>query len=528
MASKKTDKKQPKIMDYKEHERKKKIRDSVLAFSARAADLIQELKSQTIQPIARPIQAPDLHPALLGALKKQNIAPPVLAADNYAYCPTFPTPEMYGYGGDGFPGYSYLSSLTLRAEYRQFAEVNATELTRAWIKLTCNDVADENTKQKISIIEQRLTELNVQNVISRCAEHVDFYGSGHIFIEIEGADRNKPLILSPKTIKRKSLLAVKTVEPIWVTPAMYNAVDPGAKDFYRPYLWFMMGYEVHASRLLNIVTREVADLFKPAYNFSGISLSQLAEPYVNNWLRTRQSVADLINNFSILSLSTDMTAILQGAQGAEVGLLARAALFTQTRSNKGLMLLDKDMEELNQLAVPLGGLHELQSQAQEHLCTVSGIPAVKLLGVSPAGFNATADGEIRAFYDKKSAEQNRHWRKPIDLIIKLIMLSEFGEIDESIGFDFNPLWQMDANEREQIKLTKAQTSQVYITDGVLSPMEVRETLARDPESDYNGLDISDDLGDPDSLSEQQENEQEPYEEGEQYTETAREREQTIR
>jgi len=125
----------------------------------------------------------------------------------------------------------------------------------------------------------------------------------------------------------------------------YNALDPAASDFYRPTKWFMLGQLVDSTRLLTVVTRPLPDLLKPAFNFSGMSLSQLAEPYINNWLRTRQSIADLVNNFSIISLSTSMDQVLQGNDDG-TNLFKRAELFTLTRQNKGVFLLDKDREVL--------------------------------------------------------------------------------------------------------------------------------------------------------------------------------------
>ena len=134
---------------------------------------------------------------------------------------------------------------------------------------------------------------------------------------------------------------------MWITPTGYNALDPTAPDFYRPNRWWMLGTEVHASRLMTIITRNVPDMLKPAFNFSGISMSQLAQPYVENWLRTRQSVSDLINNFSITALATGMDQVLQGGDDDTIDaaneVLKRAELFTLMRSNKGLMLLDKEI-----------------------------------------------------------------------------------------------------------------------------------------------------------------------------------------
>ncbi|WP_163360700.1 anti-CBASS protein Acb1 family protein, partial [Klebsiella aerogenes] len=74
----------------------------------------------------------------------------------------------------------------------------------------------------------------------------------------------------------------------------YNTTNPLAADWYKPALWYVQGRPVHATRLLTFVGREVPDLLKPAYSFGGLSMSQMAKPYVDNWLRTRASVADLI------------------------------------------------------------------------------------------------------------------------------------------------------------------------------------------------------------------------------------------
>ncbi len=344
--------------------------------------------------------------------------------------------------------------------------------------------------------------MNVRSTIQKCAEHDCYFGRAQIFIDITGADRETPLVLDARAFKQGSLSRITAVEPIWTTPSAYNAIDPVAPDFYKPSKWFMLGKEVHASRLLTSITRELPDILKPAFNFAGISLSQLAEPYVNNWLRTRQSVSDLINNFSITALKTAMDQVLQGNDdGAD--LFARADLFTACRSNRGLMLLDKEREELEQLNTPLSGLHELQAQAQEHMCSVSRIPAMILTGISPSGLNASSEGEIRSFYDWIAAQQNAYWRPPIEVILKAVQLSLFGEIDENIGFKFVHLQEMTEKEKSDIRLQDSQTAVNYINVGVIDPTEKRQQLAHDPESGFEGLDTNIDIvppNEPDDLT----------------------------
>lgn len=391
------------------------------------------------------------------------------------------------YSGGGFPGYAYLAQLATRAEYRAFASSLATELTREWIEFTSTEQDGNTNAEKIKAIAAEFKRLGVREVIQRAAEHDCYFGRGQIFIDINGADRSTPLILDPRTIKQNSLNRVTAVEAAWTTPVAYNALDPAAPDFYRPSAWFMLGQHVHASRLMTVVTRPLPDMLKAAFNFGGMSLSQLAEPYVDNWLRTRQSVSDLLNNFSITALATSMDQVLEGDDDG-TSVFARAELFTATRSNKGLMLLDKGREELVQVNTPLSGLHELQAQSQEHMCSVSRTPAIILTGISPSGLNASSEGEIRVFYDWIAAQQEAYWRTPLEIILKVVQLSLFGEIDENIGFEFCPLYQMTPEQEANIREANSRAAVAYISVGVLDPSEERERLANDPTSGYQGLD----------------------------------------
>src|SRR5262249_37704416 len=161
------------------------------------------------------------------------------------------------------------------------------------------------------------------------------------------------------------------IEPLWTYPGNYNSTNPLAEDFYRPRSWYVMNREVHASRLLTFVSRPLPDLLKPAYAFGGLSLSQIAKPYVDNWLRTRQSVSDLLHSFSTMVLKTNLAAVLD-AGGAEQ-MLRRAVLFNQARDNRNLMMIDHDTEDFANVSAPLGSLDRLQAQSQEHMAAVTGI-----------------------------------------------------------------------------------------------------------------------------------------------------------
>ena len=60
----------------------------------------------------------------------------------------------------------------------------------------------------------------------------------------------------------------------------------------------------------------------PAYAFGGLSMTQMMKPYVDNWLQTRQSVNDIIQNFSTSVLKTDMGTLTESDEA-----IRRAQLF---------------------------------------------------------------------------------------------------------------------------------------------------------------------------------------------------------
>lgn len=393
-----------------------------------------------------------------------------------------------------FLGYPYLSELTQRAEYRRPAETLAKEMTRKWLQIKSTGDEDQADKQdKIKKIEAEFKRLNVRGVIKKAAELDGFFGRAQIYIDtgVGLGDRDeiaKPLAMTPAKIEKGSLKRLTVVEPMWTYPSHYNATDPLAEDFFKPSTWFVMGTQVHASRLLTVIGRQVPDILKPAYAFGGLSLSQMAKPYVDNWLRTRQSVSDIISAFSVMVLATDMATNLNA--GAAQQLNARVQLFTQMRDNRGVFVVNKDSEALTNVSAPLGSLDSLQAQTQEHMSAVTGIPLSILLGITPSGLNASNEGEIRTFYQWVEAQQEGMLSPHVNYILQVVQMSLFGEIDPEITIAWEPLWSMSEKEAADVRKTEAETDQIYVDMGAVDSSEVRTRLATQEESPYASLDLT--------------------------------------
>jgi hypothetical protein len=439
---------------------------------------------RTNQPVPEPselFERPAPPPGVLPAGMAMDALPAMTPLANWGLASLF-------HEGLAFPGYTYLAELAQRPEYRHMASIWAEHATRKWIKLTGPD------EDRLGAIEAFMDRLNVRAMFQQADFKDGLFGRAHLYLDFGDGERSQALAVDPRKVSpERPLRALRVVEPMWIYPGTYNSVDPLASDFYRPNFWFVQGRTVSDSRLLTFVRNEVPDLLKPSYAFGGQSITQTAKPYVDNWLRTRQSVSDVTSAFSQMVLATDMASVLAGGAGAD--LYKRLDMFNRTRDNRGVMAINKESEELSNVTTPLSGLSDLQSDAQQQMSSVARIPLSIYLQVTPTGMNASSEGEIRSFYADVTAHQEKDYRPNLQRVLELVQLSLDGKIDPDVKFVFQPLWEMSAVDAATVRKTEADTDAVYVTMGAISNDEVREKLREEDGGPYQGVDLSGDAPD---------------------------------
>ena len=222
------------------------------------------------------------------------------------------------FDGPTFMGYPALALLALLPEYRRMAEVLATECTRTWVRVTCKDASDKSKLERVTALEAELEKFDVRGAMRRLIEIDAFFGRSHLFVDVGTDPDNRAELtksigngrddVTEAKFKGKTgfLRGFKPTEPVWCYPARYNATNPLKDDWYAPQTWYCQAQEIHSTRLLRFVGREVPDLLKPSYMFGGISLTQLMRPYVDRWIAVVQAVADIVVSFSTSGLATDL------------------------------------------------------------------------------------------------------------------------------------------------------------------------------------------------------------------------------
>jgi phage-related protein (TIGR01555 family) len=498
------------------------LRERELALAEKQADIddrklkqqqkiIRMMQDEQSRDIGKGIIVPLAAPTLMPTVVPDGKTPPV-AMDSCG--------SIYSYASEGVPnfygtfmGYPALAAMSQSSDYRSVAETTATEMTREWgrFKIDEPDIeqSDDMTSAeleafkegkkaqnaarqlKINKINDAFDEYGIRSLVRKAIEVEMGMGRAQIYIKLDGAQKDEnPFLLNSVGVKRGSLKGFRLIEPMWSTPSVYNAADPTEEDFYKPTQWFVLGKSVHSDRLMTLIMRPVPDMLKPAYNFGGISMFQLMKPYVERYQRTADSISWVVQAFSLTILHTDMSGILADGE-SDANLWMRAGMFNRYRENSGMMLADKESEEISQINTPLTGLEGILTKSQEQMAGPSHTPMVKLLGVTQTGLGDSTDGEIRVYYDYIMAQNEAHIRPIIKNISDLIQLDLFGEIDPAIAWEFNPLYQLNEKELAEVQEIKMRTAKDGVDGNIISPQEARKAISKDEKSAFSGIDVDD-------------------------------------
>jgi phage-related protein (TIGR01555 family) len=409
------------------------------------------------------------------------------------YCSQYGYGAMRSFAGQNFLGYGTLALLAQKPLIRAAITTLADEMTRKWVTIKSTDKDGSKDDEAAALFEAQ-DKYKLRDKFREAADRTGFLGGCMLFIDMgvtSDAELASPLILDKAKIGKGKLKGFNLIEPMFTFPAPYNSAEPLKPDFYKPEHWYVMGKKVHASRLLRFVQNEVPVLLKPAYNFFGIPMAQMMLDYEEKFDIMRSDAGKIVTNFRTNVLKTNMGATLQGGGLTEVQTLqTRAMLFATAGSNDGVMLIDKTTEELQQLITPMSGLAELVNQALELMAAICRMPAVKLLGISPKGFNSDNGADTNNWHEQVKCQQGNMFADNLNIALDVIQLSEFGEIDDTLVAEFCPLKEVTESEAATNRKMNADTDAVLVNASVLSPEEVRQRIARDPSSGYNGIDVN--------------------------------------
>jgi len=296
-----------------------------------------------------------------------------------------------------------------------------------------------------------------------------------------------------------SYKGIVQVDPYWTAPMLDNASasQPDTLHFYEPTWWMINGKRVHRSHLIIFRHAEPVDILKPQYLYGGVPLTQ----QIMERVYAAERVA---NEAPLLALSkrttvwlTDMEAVMQDSNAA----IGRLQQWVQYRDNYGVKLGDKEGDQFEQFDTSLADFDQLIMTQYQLVAAIAGVPATKLIGTQPKGFNSTGEYEEASYHELLESIQT-HDLTPLaerhhQLVIKAFVEPQLRKkMNLETTLNWLPLDTPTAEELAATNLSKAQTDQMLMEAGAISSEDIRQRVATDKNSGYNELGILEEDPDP--------------------------------
>lgn len=296
------------------------------------------------------------------------------------------------------------------------------------------------------------------------------------------------------------------VDPYWISPLLTTeAVEhPDSENFYEPTYWIISGRKYHKSHFVILRGPEVADILKPSYLYGGLPLTQRILERVYAAERTANEAPQLaLSKRLVIRYLANLEQAIANQGKFEEAMCALA----EWRDNFGVFVDDIN-NKVEQQDTSLSDLDTVIMTQYQIVAGQAGIPATKLMGTSPKGFQATGEHEIDTYHEELESIQENDMTPIADRHHVCLMRSHIAPFlpDKkplTIDIKWRPLSVMTEKERAETSEIKVRTYQAAEQTGAIDAYDIRETLIKDADSGLSGLESLerpeelDELDDPD-------------------------------
>lgn len=369
---------------------------------------------------------------------------------------------------------------------KRIVDAFAKDATREWRSWQ----ASEEQIQKLEDEEKRL---NIQQKVRQALIRARLFGGAALVMGIDGAgDASEELDLDRVGEGSLKFLLVLSNYEMTRGPAIVDATDPyfGRPQYYRintgraeldqnPAATGLT--DIHPSRVIEFVGSEI-----PSWDVVngtdvwGDSIIQSVDDVLKDYGTSIASIATLISDckvdvFTIPGLTKQIA-----NKDYERRLTTRLTVSNQMKSTINAMLMDEN-ETHERIQTQFAGLPPLMGELLKVVAGAAGIPMTRLVGhgsgsgKSQLG-NGTSGGEsdLRNYYDEVTSDQKNELSPRLAPLDEVLERSALGSYDDSIYYEWTPLYTPDPMEEAQIALAKAQTYTADVTAAQINPDVLRQ------------------------------------------------------
>ncbi len=347
------------------------------------------------------------------------------------------------------------------------------------------------SEEALNSIKELDKKLNIKNELAQFVRFTNIFGIRVLLFKVESDDPlyyEKPF--NPDGVAKGSYKGIRQIDPYWMMPVLTSAGsgDPTSDHFYDPEYWQISGKKYHRSHLVIGRGPQPADILKPMYIFGGIPLTQRIYERVYAAERTANEAPMLAMNkrTSVVHVDVKKAALNQDA------FENRMAEWIAYRDNQAVKIMGLN-ETMEQFDTSLSDFDSVIMNQYQLVAAICKVPATKMLGTSPKGFNATGEFEENSYSQELESIQE-NWCTPVLDRHNLLTIRSMG-LDVQVTVSWEPTDAQSKKALAELNKVKSETGKALIEVGALSPDEERTRVRNDKHSGYNNL--SDDTAETD-------------------------------
>jgi phage-related protein (TIGR01555 family) len=377
-----------------------------------------------------------------------------------------------------FLGQEELENLYSEWIPKRIVDIVAEQATRKGFKVL---FGGEGAKAEVVTgIEQVIEDLYILENLGLACKNARLFGGAVILLYInDGRAANQPVdrrnirsIEGMEVLDRWQIAPVISEESLYdYSKATYYQIISG--DLIRqPQLTY-----IHKDRILRFDGEWLPYRIRQRNYGWGMSTLQSVYDSFRFYSTGISSAATLLTEFDIFvhklrGLSTMLAA------GKEKDVRDRLVLNDMSKSVYRGYAIDAEKEELEFISRNFGGIGEILEKLRIDIIGASQIPHTILFGESPGGLGSTGRSEERDFAKMLGDYQGAHFKRPMQQLVEMIMLSKDGPtngtVPDSWRVKFNDLFELNEREKADVRARVAAVDGRYIQLGVLSPKEVAD------------------------------------------------------
>lgn len=334
----------------------------------------------------------------------------------------------------------------------------------------------EEAQDALDQMKQRADALRVDEKVQNALKFARLYGGTGLLLGIQDLI---PMVEPVNPEGKSDITYIRAVDKRYAFSVFWNE-NPLSADYGDPAIWLVGSYTgpfayVHASRFIPI---------------RGITTDEVTKRKIQGWgYPVLQPVYDVLRSLgqaehSAVQVMVDMNldvfyinGLIQAVGAGRAGVISERmhAVDMQKNTNQSV-IMDKDQEKVERLAGNIPpGVQAILEHLMYRISAAADMPVNILFGRTPGGLNATGKFDTDTWQNRVQAYQKDTLR-PIYLRIYQAIALSLGIDPLGMDITFTALAQPDPKMEADTAKTEAETHDLHMNQGVVSPDEVREHI----------------------------------------------------